>query len=42
MGEIHTSSLIAHGLVLFMITSIVLALAKLLLLTLERRDAVKN
>jgi len=42
VGEIHTSSLIALGLVLFMITSIVLALAKLLLLTLERRDAVKN
>jgi len=42
VGEIHTSSLIALGLVLFMITSIVLALAKVLLMTLERRDAVKT
>ena len=42
VGEIHTSSLIALGLVLFMITSIVLALAKFMLMTLERRDAVKT
>jgi phosphate transport system permease protein len=42
VGEIHTSSLIALGLVLFMITSVVLALAKLLLMSLERRDAVKH
>jgi len=42
VGEIHTSSLIALGLVLFMITSIVLALAKVLLMTLERRDAAKT
>jgi len=42
VGEIHTSSLIALGLVLFMITSIVLALAKILLMTLERRDAIKT
>jgi len=42
VGAVHTSSLIALGLVLFMITSIVLALAKLLLMTLERRDAVKH
>jgi len=42
VGEVHTSSLIALGLVLFMITSIVLALAKFLLMTLEGRDAVKT
>ena len=42
VGEIHTSSLIALGLVLFMITSIVLALAKFMLMTLERRDAIKT
>lgn len=35
--DIHTSSLIALGLVLFVITFIVLALAKLLLLSLEHR-----
>ena len=42
VGEVHTSSLIALGLVLFMITSIVLALAKFMLMTLERRDAIKT
>jgi phosphate transport system permease protein len=35
VGELHTSSLIALGLVLFLITFVVLALAKLLLLRLE-------
>lgn len=37
VGVLHTSSLVALGLVLFMITFIVLALAKLLLYTLEAR-----
>ncbi|MDH4133292.1 MAG: phosphate ABC transporter permease subunit PstC [Gammaproteobacteria bacterium] len=39
VGDVHTSSLIALGLVLFMITFIVLALAKALLLTLNSRDS---
>jgi phosphate transport system permease protein len=42
VGDMHTSSLIALGLVLFMITFIVLALAKLLLLGLESRDSAKS
>ena len=42
VGEIHTSSLIALGLVLFMITFIVLALAKVLLYTLEARKGAKT
>ena len=42
VGDIHTSALIALGLVLFMITFTVLALAKLLLLSLESRDGVKT
>ncbi|MBI3545350.1 MAG: phosphate ABC transporter permease subunit PstC [Gammaproteobacteria bacterium] len=42
VGDLHTSALIALGLVLFMITFAVLALAKLLLLSLESRDGVKT
>ncbi|MDH3514922.1 MAG: phosphate ABC transporter permease subunit PstC [Gammaproteobacteria bacterium] len=42
VGHMHTSSLIALGLVLFMITFIVLSLAKLLLLGLESRDSAKS
>ena len=42
VGDMHTSSLIALGLVLFMITFFVLAFAKLLLLGLERRDSAKS
>jgi phosphate transport system permease protein len=42
VGDIHTSSLIALGLVLFMITFIVLALAKFMLLSLESREGVKT
>ncbi len=42
VGDMHTSSLIALGLVLFMITFIVLAFAKLLLLGLESRDSAKS
>lgn len=38
---LHTSSLIALGLVLFLITFIVLALAKFLLLSLESREGTK-
>lgn len=42
VGDMHTSSLIALGLVLFMITFIVLTFAKLLLLGLEKRNTAKN
>jgi len=42
VGDMHTASLIALGLVLFMITFIVLAAAKFLLLSLERREGVKT
>ena len=42
VGDIHTSSLIALGLVLFMITFIVLAFAKILLLGLEARNGAKS
>ncbi|MDH3406746.1 MAG: phosphate ABC transporter permease subunit PstC [Gammaproteobacteria bacterium] len=42
VGDMHTSSLIALGLVLFMITFVVLTFAKLLLLGLERRNSSKN
>ncbi|HYA38437.1 MAG TPA: phosphate ABC transporter permease subunit PstC [Candidatus Methylomirabilis sp.] len=42
VGDMHTSSLIALGLVLFMITFIVLALAKFLLLELETRKGAKT
>ncbi|BAV32659.1 phosphate transporter permease subunit PstC [Sulfuricaulis limicola] len=42
VGDMHTSALIALGLVLFMITFVVLALAKLLLLGLESRDSAKS
>ncbi|MFQ5346665.1 MAG: phosphate ABC transporter permease subunit PstC [Rhodothalassiaceae bacterium] len=40
-GEIYTASLIALGLILFLITFIVLSLSKLLLLRLERRQGEK-
>ncbi|MGE5241091.1 MAG: phosphate ABC transporter permease subunit PstC [Bacteroidota bacterium] len=42
VGDMHTSALIALGLVLFMITFVVLALAKLLLLALESRKGTKT
>jgi phosphate transport system permease protein len=42
VGDTHTSSLIALGLVLFLITFIVLALAKFLLLSLESREGAKT
>ncbi|HCU53142.1 MAG TPA: phosphate ABC transporter permease subunit PstC [Gammaproteobacteria bacterium] len=42
VGETHTSSLIALGLVLFMITFIVLTLAKLLLMSLNQRSGKKS
>ena len=38
VGDLYTSSLIALGLILFMITFFVLALARLLLMRLERRE----
>ncbi|MHB8536184.1 MAG: phosphate ABC transporter permease subunit PstC [Sulfuricaulis sp.] len=42
VGDMHTSALIALGLVLFMITFIVLAAAKFLLLSLDRREGTKT
>ncbi len=42
VGDLHTSALIELGLVLFMITFIILALAKFLLLGLESRDGTKT
>jgi len=42
VGDMHTSSLIALGLVLFIITFVVLALAKFLLRSLESREGVKT
>jgi phosphate transport system permease protein len=42
VGDMHTSSLIALGLVLFLITFIVLSLAKFMLLSLELRESVKT
>ena len=42
VGDVHTSSLIALGLVLFLITFFVLAFAKLLLASLEKRGATKR
>lgn len=41
-GEIYTASLIELGLVLFLITFIVLALSKLLLLQLAKREGIKT
>jgi phosphate transport system permease protein len=40
--DVHTSSLIALGLVLFLITLVVLTLAKLLLLSLQKREGTKT
>ncbi len=42
VGDMHTSSLIALGLVLFLITFVVLALAKFLLMSLERQRGTKS
>jgi phosphate transport system permease protein len=41
VGELYTSSLIELGLILFLITTIVLALSKLLLMQLAQREGVK-
>ena len=41
VGEIHTSSLIALGLILFVLTSIVLALSRWMLSRLSRREGVR-
>jgi phosphate transport system permease protein len=42
VGEIYTSSLIALGLILFLITFIVLALAKLLLYRLSKQEGSRT
>ena len=42
VGDLYTSSLIELGLILFLITSIVLALSKLLLLSLARREGRRS
>ncbi len=42
MGDLYTSALIELGLILFLITSIVLALSKLLLLSLARGEGEKS
>lgn len=42
VGRAYTSSLIALGLILFLITFVVLALAKLLLLRMARREGAKS
>lgn len=42
VGEIYTSSLIALGLILFVITFIVLAFAKFLLLRLQRQEGLRT
>ena len=42
VGDLYTSSLIALGLILFVITFIVLAIARYLLLRLERRDRMMD
>jgi len=42
VGDMHTSSLIALGLVLFLITFVVLTLAKILLMGLERQRGTKT
>jgi phosphate transport system permease protein len=41
VGELHTSSLIALGLILFVLTTIVLALSKLMLRRLSRAEGVR-
>jgi phosphate transport system permease protein len=38
VGELHSSALIELGLILFLITTVVLALSKMLLLQLARRE----
>jgi phosphate transport system permease protein len=42
VGENYTSSLIALGLILFFVTFVVLAIAKLLLLRVEAREGAKT
>jgi phosphate transport system permease protein len=42
VGELHSSALIELGLILFVITTIVLAFAKLMLLQLARREGGKT
>ena len=42
VGDLYTSALIELGLILFLITTVVLALSKLLLMQLEKREGVKT
>lgn len=42
VGDIYTSSLIALGLILFLITFVVLALAKLMLLRMQQKEGVRT
>jgi phosphate transport system permease protein len=42
VGEVHTSALIELGLILFLITTLVLAASKLLLLRLERNEGTRT
>jgi len=42
VGTLYTSSLLALGLILFLITFVVLALARLLLMRLERGEGKSN
>jgi phosphate transport system permease protein len=42
VGDTYTSSLIALGLILFLVTFVVLAIAKLLLLRVESREGLES
>ena len=42
VGDVYTSALVELGLILFLITTVVLALSKLLLLQLAKRDGVRT
>jgi phosphate transport system permease protein len=42
VGDLYTSALFELGLILFLITTVVLALAKLLLLQLARREGTRT
>jgi len=42
VGELHSSALIELGLILFLITTIVLALSKILLLQLAKHEGTKS
>jgi phosphate transport system permease protein len=42
VGDLYTSALIELGLILFLITTVVLALSKLLLMQLEKQEGIKT